>query len=863
MAKITRKTAKIFGETASATGDANIGPYIGQFGSAKAGTYVGTTDIATIQALSAWSNGWVDAVTPTQQFPTLPEMTGVHKVLSYQNAYVLQQGIPEWDSATTYYTNGFCAYNGYIYKSKADNNLNHNPSSSTSYWEVYSAITGANTSLSNLTETGEAHFANPSLGNLNTTGEGRLHALKGYSDEGELLTDSEGYADVSRYIYSTFDDSKYRIVGTPNITLDGIASGFDDSNYFTTTVTASPTNFEIISKFRYKTLNTQQLIWSIGSYYTLIITSDNKVTLRLPNSDNSYYRTIISVTPSNTDSDYFVKVSVVGDNTYTYTSYDGVSWVLLSTNTTYSYQYLSNTTIAIGCVSGNSNPCLTNIDLKKFVVKSNGITVFCGNKTGIDAIKPDNYTVVGSPTVTIDGVASNFSNGNYVQTPVINFAKPWQIDLTTNITSYSNVRSIISANGGNCFSVNINSTGASVWYLSSNGSSWDIASGTTSTKTIQTGTNNTLSFGWDGSKYYYIVNGEREDILASSTALYNGTDAINLGVNRQGQSGIAGSINLNTVKAYSNTTLVYQACLKIPYMESATGAKVVDAPYRDRVTDAYNQYGHALYYTLSDTDFTLPMGEVYGFIQSTPHIQYSDVGGGSYYNVYSPDIRGKKLIEQGGQSTVGTSEGAWQQPTMSAANGVGGTAFGVEASGNSSIFYPWKMFNGVKGSTMDCWQANATTGWFTFYNPTAIKVTNLSITNHNNGSSVNAPTAGTVKGSNDNSTWTSIKSWTNSNVTDNATWNIDMTSNTNSYKYYKVEITSTGGGYVTIDEVAITATIQISGGSNYIAFPVQFNEADYYYLISPSTVTVTAKTTSGITLASGTSGTVFWEAKGY
>lgn len=134
MAKLNRVTAKIFGETASTV---NIPKEIGQFGSAKAGTYNATGDVATIQSLPAWSNGWIDAVTPTDQFPPLPEMTGVHKVLSYQNAYLLQQGIPEWDSATTYYTNNFCSKAGKIYISQSDNNLNNDPASDTVNWKVF------------------------------------------------------------------------------------------------------------------------------------------------------------------------------------------------------------------------------------------------------------------------------------------------------------------------------------------------------------------------------------------------------------------------------------------------------------------------------------------------------------------------------------------------------------------------------------------------------------------------------------------------------------------------------------------------------------------------------------------------------
>lgn len=160
MAKLTRVTGKTFGDTATATG---ADPQIGQFGSALAGTYNGTTDVATIQGLSAWSNGFIDAVTPSNQYPPLPEMTGALKVLSYQENYILQQGVPEYDSATTYYTNGFCSYGGTIYKSLADNNLNNQPDNSPTYWALYGE--GANKDLSNLTATGNTKIVPSQSGN--------------------------------------------------------------------------------------------------------------------------------------------------------------------------------------------------------------------------------------------------------------------------------------------------------------------------------------------------------------------------------------------------------------------------------------------------------------------------------------------------------------------------------------------------------------------------------------------------------------------------------------------------------------------------------------------------------------------------
>lgn len=110
MARLKRITNKIFGSTASTTGDPSTGAEIGQFGSAKLGTYNATANVEEIQALSAWDNGWIDAVIPSQQYPTLPEMTGVGKVLSYHTGYLYQEGVAEWDANTEYDINSIVKY---------------------------------------------------------------------------------------------------------------------------------------------------------------------------------------------------------------------------------------------------------------------------------------------------------------------------------------------------------------------------------------------------------------------------------------------------------------------------------------------------------------------------------------------------------------------------------------------------------------------------------------------------------------------------------------------------------------------------------------------------------------------------------
>lgn len=141
--RLTRITGRVFGATASPTGnDPTIGPEIGQFGSALAGTYFGTTDVAQIQALPAWGEGFIGAVTPQNQYPTLPEMTGFGKALSYQSAYLLQEGMPEYDENTTYYENSICKGLNSLgklvfFRSKVNDNTGH-AVTDTDYWEELS-----------------------------------------------------------------------------------------------------------------------------------------------------------------------------------------------------------------------------------------------------------------------------------------------------------------------------------------------------------------------------------------------------------------------------------------------------------------------------------------------------------------------------------------------------------------------------------------------------------------------------------------------------------------------------------------------------------------------------------------------------
>ena len=149
--KLPRVTSKIFASNA-AEGD------IGQFGSALTGTKVNTDDISVIQGLPAYETGWRSAVVSDRNYPTLQEMNGLQKTFSQQIAYILQNGMPEWDAGTTYFTDQFCRVGSMFYVSLQDNNLGNNPTTTTGFWQVWNPAEGtyANTDLSNLSATGQA-----------------------------------------------------------------------------------------------------------------------------------------------------------------------------------------------------------------------------------------------------------------------------------------------------------------------------------------------------------------------------------------------------------------------------------------------------------------------------------------------------------------------------------------------------------------------------------------------------------------------------------------------------------------------------------------------------------------------------------
>lgn len=127
MAKIARKTQKIFAKDGS----------LGRFGSAALGspTVSSAGDLADMQSLSAYTNGWADGVINGDKRPPLEEFNTLHYINNYQTSYLFQEGIAEYDAGTEYFIDSLVKSSGIIYKSLIDNNLG-NSLSNVASWQV-------------------------------------------------------------------------------------------------------------------------------------------------------------------------------------------------------------------------------------------------------------------------------------------------------------------------------------------------------------------------------------------------------------------------------------------------------------------------------------------------------------------------------------------------------------------------------------------------------------------------------------------------------------------------------------------------------------------------------------------------------
>lgn len=445
-------------------------------------------------------------------------------------------------------------------------------------------------------------------------------------DTGEVLSEEKLFKQISERKHSTFDRSKFNVVGSPTITEDGVASGFSATNYITGSLPSAITldKVDIYGQFTTGSVYTTfGIIFNIG----IIQISQAVVQLGIQNS-----KKLGIGCHNDTSWQGYFSTNIVSDNTtyYYHIYYDNAlkldiltnsgweNWITANPTVNSSY---SSTLIQIGSSGSASGVLNGTIDLKNFSITLDDKEVFSGNKTGLDVIKPDNYTVVGSPVISENGVALTTSTDNYIKTSVVNFstASTWKIKGKFKAPSTAVESNILAGITNQYLAIVFNGVSKNIRIALGDGSSWFI-SNATGASNLSLNTEYEYEFIYDGTGYLLNLNGS-EYISKQTSASKVGNTSILLGVNRDGFEPFANdkTIDLNAFKIYVDGNLVYQPCLKIPYTQSKTGSKIVDVAYRDRVIDLYEQEGQAGYYTIDEENqnFTLPMGEIYGMIEDT------------------------------------------------------------------------------------------------------------------------------------------------------------------------------------------------------------------------------------------------------
>ena len=166
-------------------------------------------------------------------------------------------------------------------------------------------------------------------------------------------------------------------------------------------------------------------------------------------------------------------------------------------------------------------------------------------------------------------------------------------------------------------------------------------------------------------------------------------------------------------------------------------------------------------------------------------------------------------------------EEAWTQPVLNSNGIMGGDSFAVSASSEyDSNFVAYHAFDG-NTSTEWATLGNSTPCYISFYSPTPIKVSQLTMTNRNTAETF---TGGTVYGSNDGVNWTSLTTYSNSVTTGGAVWTISLSSNTNFYNYYKIEAASLYGTNCGFANIGITAT--------QMKYPIFTDETSFQNMVS-------------------------------
>jgi hypothetical protein len=177
--------------------------------------------------------------------------------------------------------------------------------------------------------------------------------------------------------------------------------------------------------------------------------------------------------------------------------------------------------------------------------------------------------------------------------------------------------------------------------------------------------------------------------------------------------------------------------------------------------------------------------------------QFDEVFTGSI-DLNETSITGYTIIAETDNPEAILVEQAFTQPTLSENGTMGGSSFAVTADNETNGRNP--AYYAFDGNDNTYWRGSNVPGYIDFYNPTPINVKSLIW-----GFFYSYPTSGNVQGSNDYSDWTTITEFTNDSAAD---FTIDMSGNTNSYKYYRINVSSVNMDVLHCKNLSIVGTVK-------------------------------------------------------
>ena len=384
------------------------------------------------------------------------------------------------------------------------------------------------------------------------------------------------------------DEDNFSRIGNVQVNKDGVVNGFSSNNYLTTDGLTLNNSVEFVFKFTTGTDITsfQNIFASYPLTEMYIENGDLKIWSETTSSAISCGSVLENFT-------YYGKVVIEnGVATLSYST-DGVTYTgdvsISDTENTSNY-----TNIGFGVSGILERYFRGSIDLSESYIKINNEIWW---QPTWNKLVPK-YIPNGNVEVNNDGVAKNFSTSNYIK--ILSFqpeSLPWKITTQVYLTQWGD-SSAIFGQTGECSipQLYVNSSGYLQLWISSNGSSWNIANAVTSSGTISRNAWHTLVLEFTGSSYRVLVDNAIYITVTNSNKLYRNNKSLCLGFDEN--TYFRGNIWLK------NTTITYGSSTDNTFTWKYRGLKTINSNIIGEPIFSYDEkfmrgFGASNYFTKS------------------------------------------------------------------------------------------------------------------------------------------------------------------------------------------------------------------------------------------------------------------------